>query len=242
VDDGALRSRAWGTVAEEQRLFGGHVPGARVVEGEGWVASIVPSAADSPLLNTIVPLEEGAGPRAVKALETAFGDARWGVWAQRSEEAGLRRAGLQCNLAPWRLMAAPLDELAPGPAEGQLTGDLALVGRVNDVAYGLEDGRLEQHFAPLPPERVQGYRLARDGRTDAVAAAVLNGDDAGFLFVATIPTARRRGAAAALMRWAIEDVGRRGAVTASLLATSMGQGLYRSLGFRDLGTARLWER
>lgn len=242
MDDAALKARGWATVAEEQRLFGTHVPGARLIEGEGYVASIVPSALDSPLLNTVVPLEPTAAVRAVREMSGLFGSARWGVWAQRGTESALRRAGMRCELAAWRLMAAPLEELAAGAGEGEPTDDLSLVGAVNDAAYGLGDGRLERHFAALPPERVRGYRLDRDGSPAAVLAVVIHRGDAGFLFVATVPEARRQGLAAALMRRALGDVSGQGAETASLLATSMGRRLYAGLGFRDLGAARLWER
>lgn len=239
--DAALRERAWATVAEEQRLFATHVPGGRFLEGDGWVASVIPSAEDSPLLNTIVPLAPGAAGRAVAELDGAFGDARWGVWAGRRDEPALRRAGLRCELAAWRLMAAPLDELDDSPGEGEPTDDLSLVGAVNDAAYALQDGRLERHFGPLPPDRVRGYRLDRDSVPVAVLAMVRQAADAGFLFVATVPDARRRGLAALLMRRAVADARRNGAQTASLLATQMGRSLYRRLGFRDLGPARLWE-
>lgn len=242
MDDAALRTRAWATVAEEQRLFGTHVPGARLIEGDGWVASVVPSAADSPLLNTIVPVRRGAGVTAIDRLLPEFGTMRWGVWAQRREEPALRRAGLRSELAPWRLMAAPIDDLAlEAPGEGEPTDDLALVGALNDDAYGLDDGRLEQHLSPLPPDRVRGYRLDEDGRPVAALAYVQREDDAGFLFVATLPRERHRGLASALMCRALTDARAGGARTASLLATAMGRGLYDRLGFRDLGAARLWE-
>lgn len=241
MDDSVLRARAWATVAAQQRLFGRHVPGGRLIEGEGWVASIVPSAADSPLLNTIVPLARGAALEAITRLDGAFGGARWGVWAGRRDETALRRAGLHCELAPWRLMAAPIEELDSSPGEGEPTDDLRLVGAVNDVAYGLEDRRLERHFAPLPNDRVRGYRLDREKRAVAVAAVVDNDEDAGFLFVATVPGVRRRGLGTALMRLAIADARERGVRTASLLATAMGRDMYARLGFRDLGPARLWE-
>lgn len=205
------------------------------------MASVVPSASDSPLLNTIVPLRPRAGLEAIERLLPVFGDARWGVWAERREEAGLRRAGLHCELAPWRLMAAPIEELDDSDGEGEPTADLALVGALNDVAYGLDHGRLERHFAPLPAERVHGYRLDRGGRPVAAAAMIDHEGDAGFLFVATVPKARGQGLAAALMRRALADARAAGARTASLLATTMGRRLYDRLGFRDLGAARLWE-
>lgn len=241
MDAAELRARAWGTLAEQQRLFGTHVPGGRLLEGDGWVASVIPSALDSPLLNTIVPLEPGAGLRAVQELDGAFGSARWGVWSERRDERALRSAGLRCDLAPWRLMAAPIAEIDGRPGEGERTDDLPLVGAVNDLAYGLADGRLERHFGLLPPERVQGYRLDRDGRAVTALGVLEHAGDAGFLFVATLAEARGRGLAAALMRRAAADARARGARTASLLATPMGRRLYSRLGFRDLGPARLWE-
>jgi ribosomal protein S18 acetylase RimI-like enzyme len=246
MDDAALRERAWASVAHQQRLFGTSVPGAGAREGDGWVASVVASAADSPLLNAIVPLRDGVLERALGELDGAFGPLRWGVWcddSSRQDLSALRRAGFRSRLAPWTLMAAPLAELdLDGPAEGDRTDDLELVGAVNDDAYGLVDGRLASHFAPMPPDRVLGYRLDRDEHPVAVAAVTEHGFDAGVLFVATVPDARREGHGASLLRRLLLDARERGAASASLLATAMGLSLYHRLGLRELGAARLWER
>jgi GNAT superfamily N-acetyltransferase len=246
MDDAALRERAWASVAHQQRLFGTAVPGAQAREGDGWVASVVSSAADSPLLNAIVPLRDGVMERALGEVDGAFGRLRWGVWcddASQRDVSALRKAGLRSRLAPWTLMAAPFRELnLEGPADGQPTDDLELVGSVNDMAYGLTDGRLAEHFGPMPPDQVRGYRLDRAGHPVAVAAVTEQGFDAGVLFVATVPEERGRGHAAALLRRMLLDARERGAASASLLATAMGLPLYLRLGLRDLGAARLWER
>ena len=55
---------------------------------------------------------------------------------------------------------------------------------------------------------------------------------------ATLPEARGRGLATALMRQALLDAGERGCVTTSLQATAMGRPVYARMGYRDLGAAR----
>lgn len=240
MTEGELRRRAWATLAYEQRLFGEHIHGARALSGDGWVASVVPSAPESPLLNAIVAERPGAIGAALGGTDGAFQGSRWGAWADVTEPRDtmtLRRAGMISQFVPWRLMAAPIDGLPLDHPDGEPTDDLGLVGAVNDVAYGLSDSRLERHFAPLPADIVRGYRIGNA----SVLAVVDRGDDAGFLFVATVPDARQRGLAAALMRRALVDARARGMRTGSLLATEAGRPLYARLGFRDLGEARLFE-
>lgn len=248
MEDAELRARAWATVAEEQRLFGTCVPGARLLEGDGWVASIVPSGTDSPLLNAIVGLRDGVLGDALRQAEPALAaeGGRWGAWCDDgfgADRVALAAAGLRSELPPWTVMAAPMDELdLDGEIAGAPTRDMYLIGAVNDLAYGLDDGRLAEHFAPMPPDRVHGHRLDVDGRTVSVAAVTDHDGDAGVMFVATVPAARDQGLAAALLRGALRDARARGARTSSLLATAMGIPLYARLGYRDLGRAHLWER
>ena len=235
MEEGELRTRAWAGVAAQQRLFGEHVPGAEVVHGPAWTGSLVPSAADSALLNVAVPQEPRTLPPAqdLAAVFEPHG-VRWGLWADGTID--LTGEGLAV-VSACRLMARELTHVPAHEAElADRTDDLGWVGALNDRAYGLTDRRLERHFGFIAPAAVHAYRIGKR----ATAAALDHDGDASLFFVATSPAHRRRGYATAAVKAALADAARRGCTTASLLATREGAGLYERLGFTDLGEARLW--
>jgi ribosomal protein S18 acetylase RimI-like enzyme len=135
-----------------------------------------------------------------------------------------------------------IDEIATKNNETPQTADLATVGRVNDVAYGNYDGRLERTLKPLPNGVLHGYRADHDGKPAAVALALHHDRDCGISFVATVPKARRQGLAAQVMRQALQDAQENGCTTTTLQATDVGQRLYTTLGYRRLTDMQLWER
>ena len=57
MDDGVLLQRLWQGFGELQALLGGHAGPGSVIEREGMIASVVPSAPDSPTLNAAVAIE-----------------------------------------------------------------------------------------------------------------------------------------------------------------------------------------
>ena len=210
------------------------------------VASIVPSAPDSPTLNAIVATDPEAAPRHLEEMQTRYRDAgvrRWGVWlddhaslvAQQLSQAGM----VITTASPG--MGAVIDELQAQP-ETPNTTDLTTVARVNDLAYGNYDGRLERTLAPLPNGILKGYKVEHNGSPAAVALALHHGDDCGVSFVATVPKARRRGLASAVMRQALTAARQNGCTTTTLQATDVGEKLYANLGYRHLCVMQLWER
>ena len=76
----------------------------------------------------------------------------------------------------------------------------------------------------------------------AVAGAwsFLLGSDCGIYAVGTVPPWRRRGFARALMEHVLAEAWRRGARTATLQSTRIGQRLYSSLGFEAVGRYEEW--
>ena len=76
----------------------------------------------------------------------------------------------------------------------------------------------------------------------AVAGAYrfLHGSDCGVYAVGTAPAWRRRGLARSLVEHVLADAAHRGARTASLQSTPMGQPLYASLGFEPVGRYEDW--
>src|SRR4051794_35091988 len=100
MDDADLRRRLWEGFAALQTLLGGSARQGSVIERHGLVASIVPSAPDSPALNAAVAIEPHAAPPALGELEdhyAAAGVRRWAVWVDggaRDVTEQLRDAGL----------------------------------------------------------------------------------------------------------------------------------------------------
>jgi GNAT superfamily N-acetyltransferase len=246
MDDDALRSRLWEAFARLQALLGQHAMRGSVVEADGVVASVVPAAPDSPTLNAAVALDPVKAAEALPDLAARWRAAqvrRWGVWldpAAKDVVRHLQRAGLTMSAsAPG--MGAELDSLSLAHRNGVPPADLATVGRVNDLAYGNGDRRLERTLTPLPRGILRGYRVDLDGEPASVALTMHNKDDCGVSFVATVPAARRRGLATEVMHAALLDALGHGLATTTLQATEPGERLYRTLGYRRLCDMQLWE-
>jgi GNAT superfamily N-acetyltransferase len=246
MDDGALLTRLWDGFGRLQALLGGHAGPGHVVERDGLIASIVPSAPDSPTLNAVVAMDPDAAPRHLEELAHRYKEARirrWGVWlddhaslvAQQLSQAGM----VITTASPG--MGAVIEDLRTAD-ETPNEADLTTVARVNDAAYGNYDGRLERTLAPLPNGILHGYRVDHNGKPASVALALHHGDDCGVSFVATVPKARRRGLASAVMRQALTAAKNNGCTTTTLQATDVGEKLYTNLGYRHLCVMQLWER
>lgn len=246
MDEGTLRARLWDGFARLQTLLGGHAGPGAVLERRGLAASVVPGAGDSPTLNAAVALEPDEGVAHLDELERRYAEAgvrRWGVWLDadaRPAARVLQDAGLVVTTASPG-MGARIADLAP-PDGPPARADLATVGRVNDLAYGNFDGRLERTLAPLPTGILRAYRADLADEPAAVALALHHGEDCGVSFVATLPKARRRGLASRVIRQALTVAAEDGCTTTTLQATEVGERLYERLGYRRLCSMQLWER
>jgi GNAT superfamily N-acetyltransferase len=93
---------------------------------------------------------------------------------------------------------------------------------------------------PADARAVDGWVLVLDEYAVAGAWTFCNRDEVGVYAVGTAPGWRRRGLAHALMLHVLADAHHRGARTASLQSTRMGQPLYAFLGFRPAGRYDEW--
>lgn len=248
MDDATLRRRLWEGFGDLQTLLGGHARQGSVLRRDGLVASVVPSAPDSPALNAVVALEPAAAPPLLGELADHYARAgvrRWAIWVDGGAwdvTADLRRAGLMvASASPG--MGAEIEELRVDLAEADArpNADLRTVGRVNDLAYGNIDARLERTLTTVGEGTLRGYRANLNGAPAAVALALHHGGDCGVSFVATVPQARRRGLATQVMRDVLADALEQGLDTVTLQATEQGERLYQRLGLRRLGNMELWE-
>jgi GNAT superfamily N-acetyltransferase len=249
MDDAELKRRLWEGFASLQTLLGGSAKQGFVIERDGLMASVVPSTPDSPALNAAVALDPASALRYLDELEVLYGDAgvrRWAVWVDgsaRAVTAELRQSGMAVASASPGMGAALADlKIDLTTADPRPNADLLVVGRVNDLAYGNVDSRLERTLSTLEEGTLRGYRADLNGAPAAVALALHHGQDCGISFVATVPKARRHGLATQVMRSALADAQRHHLTTITLQATELGERLYQQLGLKRLCPMELWER
>jgi GNAT superfamily N-acetyltransferase len=211
----------WATLAHMHRTRAERVAGASVGEVDGHLVTALPQAPDSPWTNVAVPVLAGARHGRLAAWFAEHGARRWGVWAER----GTLVAGLGVESEPVA-MCANLAELDLTGARGEQV-DLAHAGAINDAVYAILDGQLEAITPALAGEAVA---FGLEGASVAVCCPFEG--DAGIFYVATLPDARGRGLARAVVTRALAHARESGCQTASLQASESGAALYEAIGFR----------
>jgi GNAT superfamily N-acetyltransferase len=170
----------------------------------------------------------------------------WTVWIPASDTRSallLERSGHRLDATP-AAMALELAgfEAAADAVEIDVAPRFADVGAINDVAYGYDGGDFARAIAELPDDAAHLYVTRVDEKAAACAVALEHEGDCVIGMVATLPEARGRGLAAALVTRALLDARERGCETSTLQATKMGKPIYDRMGYRDLGALHMWER
>jgi len=235
----------WAGLVAQVRLFGAHAPRATLVETDGMIASVMPTAPTSSLMNVALAVAPTARPAALDQLSERFrrgGARKWGLWVDAGDEAGREAARAQGMVLDSRPagMVAELGELPFSHAPVRMAVDFATVGRVNDRAYDHAAPKLAPPIVALPAN-VLTYGSEHAGETASVAMAFDIAADTAVWFVATLPHARGKGLARQTLQRLLIDARERGQKTASLQASSAGQRLYERLGFRSVGRLHLYE-
>jgi GNAT superfamily N-acetyltransferase len=185
---------------------------------------------------------------ALPALEDFYrsvGVPRWRVWVPPGNPAGeaLSRAGYHAEggspAMGLGLVDAPLTP--PGIPLEQLPSQEELIP-LNAEAFGPESGMDLQAWHRHPYAQVHALGVHEGGRLAVGGMAYDAEDTAGIYLVATAPSARGRGLATELMRGLLMKARARGRTAAVLQSTNMGHGVYRRVGFRNLGTWVNWVR
>jgi len=236
-------------LAYEQRLLGTYAPQARVVEHHGLVGAVVGSVPESSIANATVVLEPGAlDAPTIEQVHAAYTDAgvqKWGFWVDPEDAdtlAAISSAGFVFDSHPTP-MAAYLADVDLDGAPAARTATPEEVGRVNDLAYGHADGRIERMIGSLPTDVLHNYAaLGDDGELVATVTVVDADDDAAVWLVATVPWARNQGHARRLLRRALIEARERGCTTTTLIASALGAPVYTRIGYRAVGAIHLWER
>ena len=219
-----------------------------VIELEGVKAAVVPACPDRSVVNCVVYSDAGALGAALDQIAAEYASAgvrAWTVWVpDHDAEAAelLERSGHTLDARP-AAMVAELDRLAlDPPAELDLIEpDMAEASRVNDAAYGFA-GDFERAFHRVPPEPAHLYLARADGVPACTVLTYEEDGECGIYLVATLPEARGRGLATALMTHALLEARERGCTTTSLQATMRGRPMYQRLGYTDIGAVHMWEQ
>lgn len=250
MDREKLRRRVVEGVEAEIELFGGCSERSSVVRMPGVIASVSPATPDRSIFNSVTASDASALAVALDRLEAIYRDAgvrAWTVWVpddDRASAALLAGSGHVLDAAP-RSMALELDELHPrDPADGVelASGEMSVLGRINDRAYGIEGPGWAAALGAEPEGPAETALALAGGEAVACAAVLDRGDDACVTAVATLPEHRGRGLAGALISRLLADAAGRGVRTASLQASKAGAPVYERLGFADVGFIELWER
>jgi len=217
-------------------------PGADVTELDTTVVALFPSWAA--LNNAILldaPSRDAAAPAAaeVARLYEAVDVPTWALWlptplTDLDTPDGMSAVEGLTRDTTTLVMTRTLEPFLPShPAVARTSIQVAT--RATD-----EPVPISELSEPDDVPGLAAWALLLDGAAVAGAWSCLHGTDCGLYAVGTVPGWRRRGLAAALVRHVLADAWCRGARTASLQSTRMGQPLYESLGFAAVGRYDEW--
>ncbi len=220
----------WGAIA---RLS----PDARVLRATDSVAAVFPNWA--PLNNAILlergdgTSEEAAAARVAVLFAAAAVDA-WALW-RPSRATDLDAPDDGPGLFGFARDTTTLVMTAALPAGLRTAPDVVPVSLAATAELGEEPVPVGGLGEPDGIPGLSAWALVEDGVAVAGAWSYLHEHDCGVFGVETVPQRRRRGLGRALVEHVLADAARRGARTASLQSTRMGQPLYASLGFAPVG-------
>ena len=222
---------------------------SKLVRREGVVAAVAPRASGRSIFNGVA-YEEGAALEAVldelRDIYREAGVHAWSVWVpelDRGTADFLGARGHKHDGTP-RAMFCELDAIPEMSSEIEVSRGASWkqVCGINDAAWGYSEGTYESGIGRRRDSGWRGYVLKHAGFPAAALATAIEGEDCCVYLVGTVPEARGRGLAGALLQRALLDARERGARTSTMQSSAMGAGVYRRLGYRDLGGLELWEQ
>jgi GNAT superfamily N-acetyltransferase len=229
-----LFDRSVATLVRSWAYLAAGSPGAKVIEADDAAIAVFVHSPDRKFLNNAVLARGLTGLGGVlDEIERAYRDRgveRYAVWVHESEAAvagGLEARGYEYDSST-RTMAIPIADFATADTSWLDFHEPSLdeFWRVAGV----------EGLAPdLDPTGAHFYVARSNGEPAATLMAFDHDGDCGIYMVGTVAAARRRGLATALSAHAVAAARERGCTTASLQSTAMAEGVYASVGFRDLG-------
>jgi GNAT superfamily N-acetyltransferase len=231
-------------------VLGGASPGAERFSEDGITAAIVPACPQRSLANSVTFEDAAELEVALDGLDRRYRDAgiaAWTVWAPEFDAAAigvLEAAGHKLDGSPMAMSASLADfvDAEPGDLQWDMDVEPAELGRLNDIAYGLEPDVGIGAAMAEPPPAMRLYQARVDGQPACVLGTMDHGSDLGIYNVATHPDHRGIGLASRLMTVAIREARERGLETTSLQGSAMGSPVYERLGYANDFTLTMWER
>jgi ribosomal protein S18 acetylase RimI-like enzyme len=241
---------ARGAALNEQELWREMVrwSGGRIVEERGVLLVSGPSA----YLRVGIRSDPRVDGPAVVARATEFfaGEpAGFIVLVRRPDDEDIERAALAQGFCagwaerPMAMKAAPAASDVPDDVDVRFVADERAVvdyGRIvalaNDDPGERERAPLLFHDETIVAPHIAAFVAYLGAEPVACAMTLVSHRVAGVFYVATVAHARRRGLGDALTRRAARAGFEMGAEAAWLGASEMGAGLYRRIGFQDLGS------
>jgi ribosomal protein S18 acetylase RimI-like enzyme len=238
------------TALNEQELWREMVrwSGGRIVEERGVLLVSGPSA----YLRVAIRTDPRVDATAMVARASEFfGDEPTGfiVLVRRPDDDDIERAALAAGFRvgwterPMAMHDPPSLGAVPGDVAVRVVADAPAVADYGRVVALANDDPGERERAPLLfhgetiiAPHIAAFVAYRGAEPVACAMTLVSHRVAGVFYVATVAHARRRGLGDALTRLAARTGFEMGAEAAWLGASEMGAGLYRRIGFEDLGT------
>jgi len=210
--------------------------GAAVTRSRGVATAVFPNEPEREVYNNALLdryLASSERADALDTLETAYACAsvtRFAAWTHESDQAiraDLEARGYTLDEST-RMMGMALSDIRlPRPQLELAPPDWFEYLRLIGVPPGFLSTVDQSAFHVL---------VARlEGQSVATAMAFDLGDDCGIYNVFTLESARGRGLGTALTALHLHNAVARGCRTASLQSTRMAEGVYTTVGFRDLG-------
>jgi GNAT superfamily N-acetyltransferase len=211
---------------------------------------VMPTAPEQPAMNAVLYQRAGALGAGLDELAATYDEAgvnAWMVWvpaADRQARRLLKRADHRLTSGNMAMAGDPRPiERPPRAALKEWTagGDPEVMAAICDRAF-VFGAAFAQTYSHLPRNRARAYLASLNGEP---VSCVLTTDHDGNCMVdavATVPEARGRGLAAALLAHALADASERGCATTTLVASPMAQRGYERLGYRALCPLEQWER
>lgn len=231
-------------------VCGASSEGARTVERDGLRAAVVSAAPERAVANGVAYRSAAQLEAAYDELSEAYGEigANWTVWVWPGDQRAARfleERGHVLDAQPVA-MARELNGVerpaADALAEWTAEGDVAVVGPLNDRAYGFGTDSFTRALRNLPSEGIRVYVASDDGEPVGCLLMTDHDDNSDLECVAVAPEARGRGISGHLLGHALADAAERGIRTSTLVSTRLGYPVYERAGYRPFGSFEMWER
>jgi GNAT superfamily N-acetyltransferase len=231
------------------RLVGGASDGARALERDGVLASVVPAAPERAVVNAVL-------YRSPEGLEAAYDEvagayreirAKWTVWVRPGDDAAASFLDSRWHVLDAQPMAMAHDLNGverPSPdalPDWSAEGDVADVAKLNDRSYKFGTDSFTRALRSLPDGAAHVYVARHDGHPVGCLLMLDHEGNTEVQTVAVVPEARGRGISGKLLAHALADAAERGNETATLIATPLGYPVYERAGFRPLERVSMWE-